>query len=185
MLQLSAHSLPTRRFTARRFTTPCLILGSILGCFAMTGCTLLQRPGKSDSPYIGSDPSALMDASENEQTYNAVRQAQARNAIVLHVVGDSDPLRVLPLPNEGQSVLVSDLLRQSGVSEKLGGVSVMLYRKANGAPGSIRMSVAMDAKGEGVQPASDYSLQPGDRIQVTRRSSDALQSVVSSLGLPF
>ena len=166
----------------RRLTCCCVLL---IGCFILTGCSSLRTPtlgNSADGEFIMSDPGSLMDPSETEKSYNAVRQARARNAVVLHVLGDSDPIRVLPLPGEGQSVLLSDLLRQSGVSEKLCGIDATLFRQVGSLPSGQRMTVKMENGGKSVRPETDYALHPGDKIQVRRKSaSDPFQTMFSAV----
>lgn len=148
-----------------------------------TGCSSWSLPGLSSSTSIGghnylpNDPGMMLDSSETEETYNAAQQARASGGIVLHVPGDSDPVRVLPLPRDGKSVRVSDLLRQSGLQSKLANMDVMLFRSMGPSPSGLRLNVRM--QNEIVRPETDYALQPGDRIQVQNRAkSDALQTLL-------
>lgn len=156
-------------------------------CFIATGCTGLSVPrfGDSGPDYVGIETAGLvMDGSVSERNYHAVRQAVQRNAVVLNVQGDSDPVRVLPLPDEGQGVLVSDLLRQSGVLKKIGSVDVVVYRHVPPSPTGLRLPVKMNAGHNDVRPESDYALRPGDRVQVSKHTSDMLQSLLGkTLGL--
>ncbi len=164
------------------------ISAAALICVLMSGCAGFQVPsfsfGDDDTNYVGADPSVIIDGSVSEKNYYAVRQALKQNGIVLNVVGDSDPIRVLPLPPEGQTVLVSDLLRQSGVLKSIGNVDVVVYRHLPPSPTGLRLPVKMNSSHDEVRPETDYALRPGDRIQVARHTSDMLQSLVSkTLGL--
>ena len=134
----------------------------------------------SQSLYTGADPAFAANQAMSGNTFQAVRQAKSQNAIVLQVLGDRDPIRVLPLPGEGQSVLVSDLLRQAGLATKFSSMNVVVFRSATGMPGGIRMEVRMEGKGDGVQPATDYALQAGDRIQVAKSTSDVFEGMLSA-----
>ncbi|MGB7345223.1 MAG: hypothetical protein WBD20_13495 [Pirellulaceae bacterium] len=165
----------------------CLI-GCVLLCLSLTGCTGLRLPkfaGGDDGPnYVGVNSSVIMDGSVSEKNYHAVRQAVARNAIVLNVQGDSDPVRILPLPPDGESVLVSDLLRQSGVLKAIGNVDVVVYRHVPPSPTGLRLPVKMNSSHDEVRPETDYALRAGDRLQVSRHQSDMFQSLLGkTLGL--
>lgn len=122
------------------------------------------------------------DADTAEKLYYATREAAAKQSIVLQVVGDDEPVRVLPLPPEGQTVRVSQLLEQTGVLKKLGGIEVTLFRHAPGIVGGSRMSIKM-SEGTRVRPESDYSLRAGDRIRVEKISSNPLKALLDSTGI--
>ncbi|QDT08522.1 hypothetical protein [Planctomycetes bacterium K23_9] len=163
------------------------VLGAVI-CVMLTGCTGLRLPkfagSDQGSEYVGVDPSVLSDGAVNEKNYYAVRQALKQNAIVLNVQGDSDPVRILPLPSEGESVLVSDLLRQSGVLKSIGAVDVVVFRHLPPSPTGLRLPVRMNGSHEEVRPETDYALRPGDRIQVSRYTNDMVQSLLSkAMGL--
>ena len=99
-------------------------------------------------------------------------------------MGDKQPIRVLPLPPEGQSVFVSTLLNDTGVLEKLGTIDATLYRNSPHTIGGIRMEVKMTPGHNAVRPESDYALRPGDRLHVRKVEHAALTSLVSGvLGL--
>lgn len=159
---------------------------------SFTGCSSFQLPtfslGKEDSRYTGVDSGMLLDVSVNEKVYMAVRQAAAQNRIVLHVLGDSDPIRVLPLPNEGHPVTITDLLRQSGASEKIGSMTITLIRWTPTSPNGIKMNVRMSRDGKSVTPETDYTLQPGDRIQLAKGRIQPPSSLIGEMlgvGLGF
>ncbi|NND98629.1 MAG: hypothetical protein HKN47_15010 [Pirellulaceae bacterium] len=158
----------------------------ILACLCSTGCSTFDfSPSGEGVPYIGAEPGVmLLDPSETEETYNAVRQARSRNAVVLHVMGDSDPIRILPLPQDGKTVLISDLLRQSGVQKALKSIDVALIRTMPHMHTGHRMDVKMNGNGEQVRPETDYALRPGDRIQVAKYRADKTKSLIgAALGL--
>ncbi|MDC0295262.1 hypothetical protein OAL35_00245 [bacterium] len=116
-----------------------------------------------------------------EQVYHSVRQAKSDNGVVLQVVGDSPTARVLPLPEAGQSVYVSELLTQTGVLGKLGHVEATLYRHSDEIIGGIPMEIKMGRSRDNVQPASDYALQPGDRLLVSKAANPALEMLLGGL----
>jgi hypothetical protein len=90
--------------------------------------------------------------------------------VLLQVVGDSTPLRVLPLPPDNRTVFVSELLEQTGIREKFGTIEATVYRADRKIPGGVPMEVRFNNDGT-VQPQYDYHLQPGDRIRVAKAES--------------
>ena len=180
-----------------------LITGSLItGCLLLSsGCTSIEMPSaagvdlmnpsasllfpgqrKKSAPYAMNDGTVPgMELSPNgaltEEAYLKIREAKAQNAIVLQVAGDPEPVRVLPLPDAGQSVFVSELLTQTGVMSRFGAIDATLYRAAPNSIAGIKMQIEI-SNGR-IDPASDYSLRPGDRIQVTRRRTSLSQSVVN------
>jgi hypothetical protein len=115
--------------------------------------------------------------------YRKVQQASSQNAIVLQVLGDDAPVRVLPLPPDGKSVFVSDLLVQTGVLAKLESIEATLFRNSAEALGGVRMEVKMSPEGDEVRPESDYALQPGDRLRVNKRQFNSLEQLLKAVGL--
>ncbi|EMI23055.1 signal peptide protein [Rhodopirellula maiorica SM1] len=165
-----------------------LVMGSSVGCsaFNLPGFS----PGEPGANYV---PAGIaggyreLDETMDSVVYQKVRQAQAENSIVLQVAVDHDePVRVLPLPPEssGRSVFVSNLLKQTGVLQKLGAVNAVLYRSSPQAIGGIRMEVQMNDSHTVVLPESDYALKPGDRLYVTKSAISPIQTLVTqALGL--
>jgi hypothetical protein len=146
------------------------------------GCTTLNLPKtaftKHSREYQGVDSS--YDGSQtfaSEEVYQAVRQAKAENGVVLQVIGDGIPARVLPLPPGTHSVYVSELLTQTGVLEKLENVDATLFRSSTDSIGGIPMEVRMSKDGKSVRPESDYSLQAGDRLMVSKGANPAVQAL--------
>ena len=136
------------------------------------GCGTFSVPqdniflGGSSQSFGPNDMGFDAGIDDAETLYHAVRQARGQGSMVLQVVGDSQPARTLPLPPGGQAVYLSQMLDQTGVAQKLGAMDVMLFRYSDQMPGGLRMKVTMDKDGGRVQPASDYALQPGDRVRV-------------------
>ena len=155
-----------------------------------SGCTTMHLPslisisggntgdGRS---YSESQLGTALRGSDSALAYKRVAEAKAQNAIVLHVPGDQESLRVLPLPEDGQSVFVSDLLRQSGVQEQIGRVHAVLYRSSAESIGGIRMAVNMSPDGNSVRPESDYALRAGDRLEVTKAPPRPLNGMFTSI----
>lgn len=150
------------------------------------GCSTLDLPktpfSKHSREYQGVDSGFDGgQTSVSQQVYHAVRQARGENSVVLQVIGDETPVRVLPLPEGAQSVYVSELLVQTGVLQKLGTINATLYRHSSDAIGGIPMEVKMDHDRSAVRPESDYALQAGDRLTVSKAAHPALQTVVNML----
>ena len=155
-----------------------------------SGCASLNLPGLPiigplpvEERYQGVDGSYHPQSSVGEQTYHSVRRARSENAIVLQVVGDEPTNRVLPLPPEGKTVYVSNLLKQSGVQKKLGNVEATLFRHSTDSIGGLPMAVKMSRDGQSVLPDSDYALQAGDRLQVRKANLELKGLVNTFLGL--
>ncbi|MCA9136710.1 MAG: hypothetical protein KDB00_08125 [Planctomycetales bacterium] len=143
---------------------------------------LFTGTSKHSSPYEMADGTVPADAmsadgSMTMEAYQKIREAKAQNAVVLQVAGDSQPVRLLPLPAGEKSVFVSELLSQTGVLKKLGKVEATLYRPAPESITGVRMDIKFDDSGK-IDPASDYGLRPGDRVQVRKQSTSAIQSFV-------
>lgn len=146
-----------------------LLIIVVLAIFS-GGCTSFRPEGNS------ADPLALRP-SEGADHFDRVAQAAKNNGVVLQVMGAEQPLRVLPLPGNGQSVYVSDLLRQSGLTEKFPQMQARLYRNSPDAIGGIRMGVNFRPGTNVVAPEHDYCLRPGDRLQVAEVEAGPLASI--------
>lgn len=139
---------------------------------ASTGCTLVQPKssiGLDAGALQASDSARSIAAGGSEEVFQRIKQAKSQNAIVLQVDGDAEPVRVLPLPPEGRSVNVSDLLEQTGVASAFGGMQVRVYRDSPNQMDGVRMDVHFE--GKRIRPESDYALRPGDRIHVRKDES--------------
>ena len=148
---------------------------------ATTGCSVFRpTPDASEYTQVG-EPTRL--ASLSEEAYYKVREARQTNSIVLEIDGSSEPIRVLPLPPEGQSVFLSTLLRQTRVAKKVGPLDVELMRATNTSLNGLGMSVKMNSGRDNVRPETDYALQPGDRIRVKKYKPDALNSLLEFAGI--
>lgn len=134
-----------------------------------TGCNVF---GKKDNP--ATDGPFALQPSDSEEVFRRVREAKTQNSVVVQVVGDSTPVRVLPLPPDQRSVFISDLLKQTGLIDKLGPMRVTVFRPNPHAPMGIPMEVKFIAKGGDVRPETDYSLQAGDRIRIAKDERSVL-----------
>ncbi|TWU64751.1 MULTISPECIES: hypothetical protein [Crateriforma] len=152
-----------------------------------TGCSSLSipafKPPAPDVPYQPIGEGVTLAGTATQDMYQRVRQAKRENAIVLEVVGDEQPTRVLPLPPGQKSVFVSTLLQQTGVLAKIGAVDATLYRYTSDSVSGIPMAVKMSEDGDQVRPESDYALRAGDRLQVSERKFDSLNSLMEMVGL--
>jgi len=127
------------------------------------GCNVFgKRDNASPSREFALQPSDSADV------FKRVREAKTQNSIVVQVVGDSTPVRVLPLPPDDRSVFVSDLLKQTGLKDKIGPMRATVYRASSHSPMGIPMEVKFTRRGGDVRPDADYSLQAGDRIRITK-----------------
>lgn len=132
-----------------------------------------------------------------QEAYESVRNAKANNSIVLQVLHDDVPIRVLPLPPAGApgpggdtsmggaaqpTVYVSTLLKQTGVVKRLGKCQAALYRPAPNSLDGIRMDVLFSSHdAEQVRPESDYALRPGDRLVIGKDTRAGLDSLLDML----
>ncbi|QDV46521.1 hypothetical protein Enr13x_64300 [Stieleria neptunia] len=165
--------------------TGCSTLPSARGLDLMNPSASLLFPGsaKNASPYEmldGTVPTTAFsgDAGMTEEAYHKIREAKAQNAIVLQVAEDEQPVRVLPLPPGQKSVFVSELLTQTGVLRKLGGVQATLYRPSPDSISGVRMEIQFADDGT-VDPTTDYGLRPGDRVQIQKKTTTAIESLVN------
>lgn len=175
----------TRRTLSHPPLTPVWLFATL--AVMATGCSSLDLPAhpfskRGSDKYLGVDGS--VPGNLTEQAYHSVRKARSENAIVLEIASDSTPIRVLPLPPGQESVYVSNLLKETGISQKLGSIEATLFRHSTDAIGGIPMEVKMSPDGRHVQPESDYALQAGDRLAVREATSPAVKGMLSAvLGL--
>lgn len=160
----------------------------LLGLFLTTGCSSLTVPKtafsqRKNEPAGAYENGFELDPAAAEKVYQAVRAARANHGVVLQVIGDEVPVRNLPLPKDGRSIYVSQLLNETGVMNKLGGVEATLFRHSADTIGGIRMDVKMSKDLKSVRPESDYALQPGDRLRVNRAVASALAQLFDVSGL--
>ena len=157
-----------------------LVSLSISGCssFQVPDALSLVRP-KSQPAYVGIDGAYQAGTVEPQAIYNKVREARAQNSIVLQIIDDESPARVLPLPPGEKTVFVSDLLKQTGVLQKLGRVNAVLYRHSDQSIGGLRMEVKMDSTNRSIRPESDYALQAGDRLRVKKAPAPGFKDLIT------
>jgi hypothetical protein len=162
-----------RRLTSRvAVWTICLIAAG-----ATPGCHLFQKPGvgtlaAESTPLRGSD---------SAEVFQRIREAKSQNAIVMQIAGDSSPIRVLPLPPDGQSVFISDLLKQTGIQDKLGRIHATLYRPTPDDPSGIRMEVKFSERSGIIRPETDYALQAGDRIRISKNEQSSFAGMFDQI----
>ena len=121
------------------------------------------------------------------ESYQKIQQAKSANSIVLQVEGDSEPIRVLPLPDQSatlggapKSAFVSELLTQTGLLKRFGAVDVTVFRPSADTISGIRMDVQIDEEGQ-VEPVTDYALHAGDRVYVRKRRKSLVQGMLDSI----
>lgn len=148
----------------------------------MSPSSSILFPGSSKPASLkcvdGTDATLSSDGSMTMEAYQKIREAKANHSVVLQVSGDSEPVRVLPLPPENQSVFVSELLTQTGLLKKFGRVDVVLFRPSAESISGTRMQVRFKEDGT-LDPATDYGLRPGDRLRVTKRTAGGIESFVN------
>jgi hypothetical protein len=152
-------------------------IAALLVLLATTGCTAFQRP-PDRSRYRAAESGIELSEATSSETYFAVRRARTENSVVLQIIGEEQPNRILPLPPGGRSVFVSNLLEQTGVLQKLENVEVTLYRPSPHAIDGIKMAVKMNSNGDQVRPETDYALQPGDRLRVAKVEKDTFEMLM-------
>ncbi|TWT91820.1 hypothetical protein [Neorhodopirellula pilleata] len=169
--------------------------GGVMGKsgLGMIGLGALKSESSQDGTYVpvGGD-AALPSVSFNQEAYQAVRKAKQDNAIVLQILENDEPLRVLPLPagnvsglstqgseTPSSGVFVSTLLTQTGVLQKYGRVQAALYRPSPSSFEGVRMDVLFSPNDKHqVRPESDYALRPGDRLVIRKDDSLKLDSIL-------
>lgn len=155
----------------------CLIASVVV---SGSGCTLISSPSSGHPESLQANPEGMLKPNAAAETFQKIKQAKRENAVILQVQGDPEPIRILPLPQEGQSVFVSDLLTQTGVFRKFGRVHVELFRDSTNLMDGVRMKVDVQ-DGDSVTPGTDYALRPGDRLLVRSVSTTALGEAFNEL----
>ncbi len=159
-----------------------------LASLVFSGCSTIRLPASPfDHPasqagdYSGMEGVPELPTSEAEQIYRGVREARASGGMILHLPGEKEPVRVLPLPPDGRSVYVSNLLKQSGVQKKFGNVEATLYRHSSASINGIPLECRMSRDGDSVRPECDYALQAGDRLSVRKATHPAIQGLINGI----
>lgn len=155
-----------------------LLLAAVCLTFGAGGCSLL--PNGNDSEH-----ETLLRPSGAVDQYQAVAKARENNAVVLQVLGAKEPSRIIPLPNDGNTVYVSMLLQQSGVTKEFSAVDATLYRNSTDIMSGVKMGVRFLPKSTQPVPECDYAIQPGDRLEVQEKKIsplDAMSSMFSQGG---
>ncbi|HBJ34463.1 MAG TPA: hypothetical protein DDZ51_06800 [Planctomycetaceae bacterium] len=156
---------------ARRWLMTAIAIGSLA---VMPGCNVFAKKDKS-----GHSEEFTLQASDSADVFKRVREAKSQNSVVVQVIGDSTPVRVLPLPPDERSVFVGDLLKQTGLQESFGPMRVTLYRANVQAPMGIPMEVKFATRGGYIRPETDYALQAGDRIRISKDEQSAWGEMLS------
>ena len=163
---------PIQRPTMR-IAQQLLVILSLTAC--MGGCSLLPTDMLLVEPKR-ENPLTLQPSGSTD-LYDALARAKSCNAVVLQVIGVEGPARVIPLPADGRAVFVSDLLRQSGLTDEFPRMKATLYRNSQDAMGGIRMGVRFLGQTNQITPEHDYSLQAGDRLEVMELEINPLESL--------
>ena len=161
-----------RIFLSRTRTLVVLTFG-VISC---GGCSLLPKGGNDIA-----GPTMPLQGSPSAEAFKRVQEAKSQNAIVLQVTGDSQPIRVLPLPSDGTPVFVSDLLRQTGIQDKMGRMLVTVHRSSPSDYQGAKMEVRFSDDGSTIRPETDYSLQSGDRIRIAKDPTTVFGSLMEQI----
>ncbi len=155
------------------------ILGTRAARYLVAGTVALVVCGGCNT-FSKSNCSATLDAAvqlqgnDSAEVVKRIQEAKSQNSVVIQVAGDSQPIRVLPLPSDGTPVFVSDLLRQTGIQEKMGRMLVTVQRSSPVDYTGAKMDVRFDEHGDNVRPETDYALQSGDRVKISKDSRTAI-----------
>ncbi len=144
---------------------------------SFSGCSVFKKPGAE--PSLSN--TVALQGSDSAEVYQRIKEAKSQNSLVLQVTGDSQPIRVLPLPADGRTVFVSDLLRQTGVQEKMGRMLVTVHRSSPADFAGAKMVVKFDREGKAIRPETDYALQAGDRIKVMKDPTSSFGSILEQI----
>jgi hypothetical protein len=153
----------------------CLI--GLLALASCGGCSVLNK----SSGTMNLESAIPLQGSDSADAFQRMRQAKSQNSIVLQIDGDSQPIRVLPLPPDGKPVFVSDLLRQTGVQEKMGRMIVTVHRSSTVDYQGAKMEVRFSTNGETIRPETDYALQSGDRIKIMKDSRTGFGNMLEQI----
>lgn len=149
----------------------------LLAIFLFGGCSTFSKSAGDNSL----EATLPLQGSDSADAFQQMRQAKSQNSIVLQVDGDSKPVRVLPLPPDGKPVFVSDLLRQTGIQEKMGKMLVTVHRGSPVDFEGAKMDVRFSEDGDSIRPETDYSLQSGDRIRIRKNPKTAFSNLVDQI----
>ncbi|MCD0461356.1 hypothetical protein [Roseiconus lacunae] len=186
-----------QRFGLKFATVAVLLFGAAGGCAPlktpgmksldlMSPSTSILSPFAKHSPkyrYADGSPAQMnypADGSMTMETYQKIREAKAQNAVVLQVANDSEPIRVLPLPPGEKTAFVSELLGQTGLLNKLDRIEATVYRPTPNSIEGAKMDIVFVDE-DTIDPTTDYSLRPGDRIQVTEVSVTPWESLTNAV----
>jgi hypothetical protein len=155
-----------------RWCGPLLIAAAMIA----PGCSALTMRGNPDKA------AKALESSPEAREYEKLLQARRDNAIVLQINRDTAGGRVLPLPKNGEPVFLNDLLTQTGVGQKIGQMTLTVYRVPDRGGAPLKMQANWDANNNCVEPSTDYALRPGDRVVVENASTGLVDRVMQSIG---
>lgn len=82
-----------------------------------------------------------------------------------------------------QTAYIQGVLEKTGLNDRFRRMEVELYRQMES--GTHRLEIRYDRANRRVDPRYDYALQAGDRLVVTEDTSNVVDDMLESLGLPF
>lgn len=161
----------------------CFVAALLACCLLSTGCASLALfPGTENESDVESEP--RLNESPEAAMFRAVQTARQTNSIVLQVEGADKPMRVIPLPTDGKTVFMNDLLRQTGLKSRYNSLDIVLFRSSGTEMDGVKMAVTFDKSGR-VNTGTDYALRPGDRITVRKVLNSTIQNVLDGLVPPM
>jgi hypothetical protein len=131
-----------------------------------------------------SDEAFVLESTAPAGPLKTAASAQSNNAILLEVAGAETTTRMLPLPEDGRPVYVSDLLRQSGLIDDFPRMDAALFRASPSEPAGIRMGIKFRPKSNQIAPEHDYALKPGDRLRVVELQLNPFEEFANAFSIP-
>jgi hypothetical protein len=130
------------------------------------------------------DESFVLESTAPQGPLKTPAEAQRNNAILLEVDSGKATTRMIPLPDDGRPVYVSDLLRQSGLLDEFPRMDAVLFRPSPSEPNGIRMGIRFRPKSNQIAPEHDYALRPGDRIRVVELQLNPFEEFANAFSNP-
>lgn len=159
------------------------VLALGLGTLVCTGCSTLM--GRSKGPLDNLDVRSMKAAGYTFGKYGAEKPILTENGepcVVLEVTNGKRHFEKIPLP-EGQSMFVSDIIRDAQLFKKIGKMKVSVLRPNGANKPPVRLDVDFDDKGKNVMEGQNYSLRPGDHIVVRPNETSFVGDMLQSMAI--
>ena len=139
-----------------------LLAASTLLCLTMSsGCITIN-------PFVA-QPSAEQVQVDPSQTYTVYMNSKGTGQGYHGVLAD-------------EAVYVQDALELSGATRKYRNMKIRVLRSVDGSGRVLNMPVNYNASRKLVEDETNYAVHPGDKILVSRKFDNAVESVVKTLG---